>query len=197
MIVSAENMEAVEATVATLLGVAPDMKDSSSSSSSSSPFSNCGLSHHHKLKSLAAAAERADLLGSDAEEKAAIHQWIELTLRHASSSSSSSLSSSSSSLPVDARALAEELDARLARRAFVAAPRLTLADLVLFAASHAHFAGATFAEKERLLNASRWFAHVQACFRCDVGGAKARTCLNADEMPVVAFVRNRLYHLNV
>ena len=162
-------METVEATVATLLGVAGTNKDFSASLPPT-PI-NSRSSHHHKLKSLAAAAQRADLLGADAEEKAAIHQWIELTLRHASSLSSSS-SSSSAPHPVDARGLAEELDARLRRRAFVAAARLTLADLVLFAASHAHFAAASFAEKERLLNASRWFAHLQSSFRFDAAKEK-------------------------
>merc|ERR1712198_637652 len=121
--------------------------------SPSSKTAGPNFSHMHHLKSLAVAANRADLLGANPQEKALIHQWIELTVSHVSSSSS------------DARCLSEELDAHLSSRCFLVGHRLTLADLLLFAATHAHFSSLSFQEKERVGNASRWFAHVQHCLK--------------------------------
>jgi len=133
----------------------------------------------HHLKSLAVAANRTDLLGADLKEKALIHQWIELAVSHVSSSSSP-----------DLRCLTEELDAYLSRRCFLVGHRLTLADLLLFAATHAHFTSLSFQEKERVGNASRWFAHVQQCLRDAKLG-------RSQQMTEVTFVRNKLYQLYV
>lgn len=171
-------MESVEETLQTILDASPK------AISSDSQFS----SHHQKLKSMAISAQRPDLLGSDREEKALIHQWINFTLNHLASSAASSASPTP-----EARALVDELNARLSSRAFVAGgDRLSLADLVLFAATRAHFAAISFQEKERLVNASRWFAHVQERVRED---RSQRGFGIGKELPNIVFVRNRLYHL--
>ena len=143
-----------------------------------SPGSNASskdprFSHQHQLKSLASTAQRPDLLGATAEEKALIQQWIELAVTQLAASS-------------DARGMTEELDSFLSTRGFLVGHRLTLADLVLFAATHAHFSALTFQEKERVPNASRWFAHVQNCVR-QMG--------RDSSMAEVTFIRNKLYQL--
>ena len=145
-------------------------------SSSPKALPTSQFSHHYNLKSLAIAANRTDLLGRDAEEKAAIHQWTELAVRHLISSPT-----------FDARELAEELNACLASRSLLVSHRLTLADVVMFAATHAYFAAISFQEKERLRDASRWFAHVQNCLRET----------NSAKLDQVTFIRNRLYQLCV
>ena len=160
-------MDAVENIVTELLSVSVPVK-------SQIPASH--MSHHAKLKSLAVAARRPELLGADAEEKALIHQWIESTVQHLSCSNE--------------RALAEHLDGCLSTRVFVLSQRLTLADLILFAALHPLFLTLTFHEKERLGNASRWFSHVQEKFRGDADG-------NKFALTDVAFVRNKLYQLRL
>ena len=157
-----QTMESVTETVQTILGASPKAIPAPQ------------FSHLHKLKSLAVSAKRPDLLGSSREEKALIHQWIELAVDHLSGSFSSS-------------SLIDDLDAVLRSRAFLVGARLTLADLVLFAATHAHFAAVSFLDKEKHLNASRWFSHVQNSIG-ETGGNRAK-------LPNVTFVRNRLYYL--
>jgi len=163
-------MEALEETLQTILKASPKA------------IAPSQFSHYHKLKSIAIAARRLDLLGKNLEEKATIHQWIEFTLNHLAASTP------------DARAFIDVLNSCLSSRAFVAGgDRLSLADLVLFAATRAHFASISFQEKEKHLNVSRWFAHVQELVREEY--LTKSGIENGKQLTDVVFLRSRLYQL--
>ncbi|XP_054983178.1 eukaryotic translation elongation factor 1 epsilon-1 isoform X1 [Sorex araneus] len=116
-------------------------------------------------------ANQEHLLGSTAEEQALVQQWMECRVTRLRDHASRE----------DVRALLKDLNAYLEDKAYVTGHRLTLADALLYYGLHRFIVELTVQEKEKYLNVSRWFCHVQHC-----PGLR-------QSLPAVVFVRNRLY----
>lgn len=116
-------------------------------------------------------ANQEHLLGSTAEEKALVQQWLEYRVTRLEGQASKE----------DARALLKDLNSYLEDRVYLAGHHLTLADALLYYGLHRFFVELTVQEKEIYLNVSRWFCHMQ-----HLPGLR-------QQLPAVVFVRNRLY----
>nr|XP_018896917.1 PREDICTED: eukaryotic translation elongation factor 1 epsilon-1 isoform X1 [Bemisia tabaci] len=91
------------------------------------------------------------LAGHNVEDAAFVRQWVEYAVTqgvHADDSTSSSQ-------------VLKEVNKALADQSYIAANYLTVADLFLFYVLHPIVASMTFYEKEKYINLSRWFDHLQ------------------------------------
>ncbi|KAH0617933.1 hypothetical protein JD844_016707 [Phrynosoma platyrhinos] len=102
-------------------------------------------------------AKKEQLLGSTAEEKAMVQQWLEYRVT-------------------------QDLNSYLEDKVYFTGNNFTLADILLYYGLHHIIADLTVQEKEKYLNVSRWFNHIQ-----HVPGIR-------QHLSSIVFIKNRLYN---
>ncbi|KGL81179.1 Eukaryotic translation elongation factor 1 epsilon-1, partial [Tinamus guttatus] len=116
-------------------------------------------------------AKKEQLLGSNAEEKAVVQQWLEYRVTRVDGCSGKE----------DTRVILKDLNMYLEDKVYLAGNNFTLADILMYYGLHSIMADLTVQEKEKYLNVSRWFNHIQHC-----PGVR-------QHLSNVIFVKNRLY----
>ncbi|XP_030074386.1 eukaryotic translation elongation factor 1 epsilon-1 [Microcaecilia unicolor] len=116
-------------------------------------------------------ARKEQLLGASSEERAAVQQWLEYRVTRIDGRPSRE----------EADGVLRELSAYLQDRVYLAGNRLTLADILAYHGLHPLMVALPVHEKERYVNVSRWFSHVQ-----QYPGVK-------QHLPAIVFLKNRLY----
>ncbi|XP_001514132.1 eukaryotic translation elongation factor 1 epsilon-1 [Ornithorhynchus anatinus] len=116
-------------------------------------------------------ANKEHLLGSSAEEKAVVQQWLEFRITQIDGHSN-----------IDAiRTTLKDLNAYLEDKVYFTGNNFTLADILLYYGLHRIIVDLTVQEKEKYLNVSRWFCHIQ-----HFPGIR-------QNLSSVVFIKNRLY----
>uniref|UniRef100_A0A8C5P2C3 Eukaryotic translation elongation factor 1 epsilon-1 n=1 Tax=Jaculus jaculus TaxID=51337 RepID=A0A8C5P2C3_JACJA len=116
-------------------------------------------------------ANKEHLLGSTAEEKAVVQQWLEYRVTRVDGHSAKE----------DTHTLLKDLNSYLEDKVYLAGHNLTLADILLYYGLHHFIVDLTVQEKEKYLNVSRWFCHIQHC-----PGIR-------QHLSSIVFLKNRLY----
>uniref|UniRef100_A0A9L0IT46 Biosis of lysosomal organelles complex 1 subunit 5 n=1 Tax=Equus asinus TaxID=9793 RepID=A0A9L0IT46_EQUAS len=116
-------------------------------------------------------ANKEYLLGSTAEEKAIVQQWLEYRVTRVDGHSSKD----------DIHALLKDLNSYLEDKVYLTGYNFTLADILLYYGLHRFIVDLTVQEKEKYLNVSRWFCHIQ-----HYPGIR-------QHLSSVVFIKNRLY----
>ncbi|NXA41596.1 MCA3 factor, partial [Eudromia elegans] len=116
-------------------------------------------------------AKKEQLLGSTAEEKAVVQQWLEYRVTRVDGCSGKE----------DTRIILKDLNMYLEDKVYLAGNNFTLADILMYYGLHPIMADLTVQEKEKYLNVSRWFNHIQHY-------PSVRQHLSN-----VIFIKNRLY----
>uniref|UniRef100_A0A8B9U6J5 Eukaryotic translation elongation factor 1 epsilon-1 n=1 Tax=Anas zonorhyncha TaxID=75864 RepID=A0A8B9U6J5_9AVES len=96
-------------------------------------------------------AKKEQLLGSTAEEKAVVQQWLEYRVTRVDRCSSKE----------DTRTILKDLNTHLEDKVYLAGNSFTLADILMYYGLHHVMVDLTVQEKEKYLNVSRWFNHIQ------------------------------------
>ncbi|XP_054585136.1 eukaryotic translation elongation factor 1 epsilon-1-like [Eptesicus fuscus] len=115
-------------------------------------------------------ANKEYLLGSTAEEKAMVQQWLEYRVTRVDGNSKKD----------DIRILLKDLNSCLEVKVYLRGYNFTLADIVLYSGLHCFIVDLTVQEKKHL-NVSRWFCHIQ-----HYPGIR-------QHLSSVVFIKNRLY----
>lgn len=115
-------------------------------------------------------ANRPELLGDSAENRAVVQQWLEYRVTKVDGGSKE-----------DARTIQKELNTYLEDKVYLAGNQFTLADIILYYGTHALITDMSVQEREQFVNVTRWFDHIQ-----HVPGVRHR-------LPPVALLRNRIY----
>ncbi|XP_004695634.1 PREDICTED: eukaryotic translation elongation factor 1 epsilon-1 [Condylura cristata] len=116
-------------------------------------------------------AKKEHLLGSTAEEKAMVQQWLEYRVTRVDGHPSRE----------DTHALLKDLNSYLEDKVYLAGHNFTVADILLYYGLHRVMVALSVQEKEQFLNVSRWFCHVQ-----HLPGIR-------QHLARVVFVKTRLY----
>ncbi|XP_035416167.1 eukaryotic translation elongation factor 1 epsilon-1 [Cygnus olor] len=116
-------------------------------------------------------AKKEQLLGSTAEEKAVVQQWLEYRVTQVDRCSSKE----------DTRTILKDLNTHLEDKVYLAGNSFTLADILMYYGLHHVMVDLTVQEKEKYLNVSRWFNHIQ-----HYPGVR-------QQLSNVVFIKNRLY----
>ncbi|XP_054047693.1 eukaryotic translation elongation factor 1 epsilon-1 isoform X1 [Rissa tridactyla] len=116
-------------------------------------------------------AKKDQLLGSTAEEKAVVQQWLEYRVTRVDGGSSKE----------DTRIILKDLNIHLEDKVYLAGNIFTLADVLMYYGLHHIMVDLTVQEKEKYLNVSRWFSHIQ-----HYPGVR-------QHLSKVIFMKNRLY----
>nr|XP_002199851.4 eukaryotic translation elongation factor 1 epsilon-1 [Taeniopygia guttata] len=116
-------------------------------------------------------ARKDQLLGSTAEEKAVVQQWLEYRVTRVNGGSSKE----------DTRTILKDLNMHLEDKVYLAGNIFTLADILMYYGLHRIMVDLTVQEKEKYLNVSRWFNHIQ-----HYPGVR-------QHLSDVVFIKNRLY----
>lgn len=116
-------------------------------------------------------ARKEQLLGSTAEEKAVVQQWLEYRVTRVNGGSSKE----------DTRTVLKDLNMHLEDKVYLAGSIFTLADILMYYGLHHIMVDLTVQEKEKYLNVSRWFNHIQ-----HYPGVR-------QHLSDVVFIKNRLY----
>ncbi|EAW55231.1 hCG15559, isoform CRA_e [Homo sapiens] len=116
-------------------------------------------------------ANKEYLLGSTAEEKAIVQQWLEYRVTQVDGHSSKN----------DIHTLLKDLNSYLEDKVYLTGYNFTLADILLYYGLHRFIVDLTVQEKEKYLNVSRWFCHIQ-----HYPGIR-------QHLSSVVFIKNRLY----
>ncbi|XP_069469590.1 eukaryotic translation elongation factor 1 epsilon-1 [Ambystoma mexicanum] len=116
-------------------------------------------------------AKKEQLLGSSAEEKAVVHQWLEYRVTRLDRPSSKE----------EIRLMLKDLNQYLEDKVFFVGIHFTLADILMYYGLHPIIADLSIQEKEKYENISRWFCHIQ-----HYPGIR-------QHLPAVVFIKNRLY----
>ncbi|XP_005041680.1 PREDICTED: eukaryotic translation elongation factor 1 epsilon-1 [Ficedula albicollis] len=116
-------------------------------------------------------ARKDQLLGSTAEEKAVVQQWLEYRVTRVNGGSSKE----------DTRTVLKDLNMHLEDKVYLAGNIFTLADILMYYGLHHIMVDLTVQEKEKYLNVSRWFNHIQ-----HYPGVR-------QHLSNVVFIKNRLY----
>ncbi|KAJ7338517.1 hypothetical protein JRQ81_012419 [Phrynocephalus forsythii] len=117
-------------------------------------------------------AKKEQLLGSTAEEKAVVQQWLEYRVTQVDKQSSKE----------DIRIILKDLNSYLEDKVYFIGNSFTLADILLYYGLHHIIAELTVREKEKYLNVSRWFNHIQ-----HYPGIR-------QHLSTIVFIKNRLYN---
>lgn len=120
---------------------------------------------------LAKQASKEHLLGSTVEEKAIVQQWLEYRITQISGLANKD----------DLCTSLKDLNQYLEDKVYLAGHNVTLADILMYYGLHPIMAKFTVQEKERYLNVSRWFSHIQHC-----PGVR-------QHLSDIVFLKNRLY----
>ncbi|KAK2534146.1 Eef1e1 [Columba guinea] len=116
-------------------------------------------------------AKKDQLLGSTAEEKAVVQQWLEYRVTQVDGGSSKE----------DTTTILKNLNIHLEDKVYLAGNTFTLADILMYYGLHHIMLDLTVQEKEKYLNVSRWFNHIQ-----HYPGVR-------QHLSNVIFIKNRLY----
>ncbi|XP_027755524.1 eukaryotic translation elongation factor 1 epsilon-1 [Empidonax traillii] len=116
-------------------------------------------------------AKKDQLLGNTAEEKAVVQQWLEYRVTRVNGGSSKE----------DTRIILKDLNMHLEDKVYLAGNVFTLADILMYYGLHQIMVDLTVQEKEKYLNVSRWFNHIQ-----HYPGVR-------QHLSNVVFIKNRLY----
>ncbi|XP_008932748.3 eukaryotic translation elongation factor 1 epsilon-1 [Manacus vitellinus] len=116
-------------------------------------------------------AKKEQLLGNTAEEKAVVQQWLEYRVTRVNGGSSKE----------DTRVILKDLNMHLEDKVYLAGNIFTLADILMYYGLHHIMVDLTVQEKEKYLNVSRWFNHIQ-----HYPGVR-------QHLSNVVFIKNRLY----
>ncbi|CAM5110768.1 eukaryotic translation elongation factor 1 epsilon-1 isoform X1 [Chelonia mydas] len=116
-------------------------------------------------------AKKEQLLGSTAEEKAIVQQWLEYRVTQIAGHSNKE----------DIRIILKDLNLYLEDKVYLARNNFTLADILMYYGLHHIIAELTVQEKEKYLNVSRWFNHIQ-----HYPGIR-------QHLSNIVFMKNRLY----
>ncbi|XP_067887089.1 eukaryotic translation elongation factor 1 epsilon-1 [Heterodontus francisci] len=116
-------------------------------------------------------AKKEALLGSTAEKSAIIQQWLEYRITQIDRCNSQE----------DTRMILKELNCYLEDKVYMAGNSFTLADIMVYNGLHPIMAGLTHEEREKYINVSRWFNHIQ-----HYPGVRQHCA-------AVVFMKNRLY----
>ncbi|XP_020652792.2 eukaryotic translation elongation factor 1 epsilon-1 [Pogona vitticeps] len=117
-------------------------------------------------------AKKEQLLGSTVEEKAIVQQWLEYRVTQVDTQSSKE----------DIRIILKDLNSYLEDKVYFTGNSFTLADILLYYGLHHIIAELTVQEKEKYLNVSRWFNHIQ-----HYPGIR-------QHLSTIVFIKNRLYN---
>ncbi|XP_068959619.1 eukaryotic translation elongation factor 1 epsilon-1 [Petaurus breviceps papuanus] len=116
-------------------------------------------------------ANKEHLLGNTAEEKALVQQWLEYKVTRIDGHSNKE----------DIRSILKDLNSYLEDKVYFAGNNFTVADILLYYGLHRFIVDLTFQEKEKYMNMSRWFSHIQ-----HYPGIR-------QHLSSVVFIKNRLY----
>uniref|UniRef100_A0A452SMN8 Eukaryotic translation elongation factor 1 epsilon-1 n=1 Tax=Ursus americanus TaxID=9643 RepID=A0A452SMN8_URSAM len=96
-------------------------------------------------------ANKEHLLGSTAEEKAIVQQWLEYKVTQVDGHFSKD----------DIHTLLKDLNSYLEDKVYLTGYNFTLADILLYYGLHCFRVDLTVQEKEEYLNVSRWSCHIE------------------------------------
>ncbi|XP_069776956.1 eukaryotic translation elongation factor 1 epsilon-1 [Narcine bancroftii] len=116
-------------------------------------------------------AKKEQLLGTTPEKSALVQQWLEYRVTQIDRRNNQD----------DKRVILKELDCYLEDKVYMAGNSFTLADIMLYNGLHPIMAALTHEDREKYVNVSRWFNHIQ-----HYPGVRQHS-------PVIIFVKNRLY----
>ncbi|XP_067424461.1 eukaryotic translation elongation factor 1 epsilon-1 isoform X1 [Emydura macquarii macquarii] len=116
-------------------------------------------------------AKKEQLLGKTAEERAVVQQWLEYRVTQIGLPSNKE----------DIRIILKDLNLYLEDKVYLARNNFTLADILMYYGLHQIIADLTVQEKEKYLNVSRWFNHIQ-----HYPGIR-------QHLSSIIFMKNRLY----
>ncbi|XP_019398652.1 PREDICTED: eukaryotic translation elongation factor 1 epsilon-1 [Crocodylus porosus] len=116
-------------------------------------------------------AKKEQLLGNTAEEKAVVQQWLEYRVTQVDGQSNKE----------DTRIILKDLNSYLEDKVYLAGNNFTLADILMYYGLHHIMVDLTVQEKEKYLNVSRWFNHIQ-----HYPGIR-------QHLSSIVFIKNRLY----
>ncbi|KAF3703455.1 Eukaryotic translation elongation factor 1 epsilon-1 [Channa argus] len=115
-------------------------------------------------------AKRPELLGSSADDRAVVQQWLEYTITKLQNCTKE-----------DTKTILKDLSLYLRDKVYLAGSQITLADILMYYGIHAIIMDLTIQEKEQHVNVTRWFDHIQ-----HYPGVR-------HHLPVVVVLRNRIY----
>ncbi|XP_037135839.1 eukaryotic translation elongation factor 1 epsilon-1 [Syngnathus acus] len=115
-------------------------------------------------------AKRPELLGDAAEDRAVVHQWLEYRVSKLDGCNKD-----------ESRMILKDLNLYLQDKVCMAGNNFTLADVLMYNGLHPLIMDLTFQEKERYVNVTRWFDHIQH-------GSGVR-----HHLPPVVVLRNGIY----
>uniref|UniRef100_V9LH44 Eukaryotic translation elongation factor 1 epsilon-1-like protein n=1 Tax=Callorhinchus milii TaxID=7868 RepID=V9LH44_CALMI len=120
---------------------------------------------------LAKLAQRAELLGTTPEESAVVQQWLEYRVTQVDRCTSQE----------DTRTILKDLNRYLEDKVYLAGNGFTLADILVYNGLHPIVTRLTHEDREKYLNVSRWFNHIQ-----HYPGVR-------QHFDAIIFMKNRLY----
>ncbi|XP_072514723.1 eukaryotic translation elongation factor 1 epsilon-1 [Salminus brasiliensis] len=115
-------------------------------------------------------AKRTELLGDTAEQRAMVQQWLEYRVTRLDNCSKD-----------EVKVILKELNHYLEDKVYLAGNRFTLADALMYYGIHYIIMELAVQEKEKYLNVTRWFDHIQ-----HYPGVR-------HHLPPVVVLRNRVY----
>ncbi|XP_026869432.2 eukaryotic translation elongation factor 1 epsilon-1 [Electrophorus electricus] len=115
-------------------------------------------------------AQRTELLGDSAEQRAVVQQWLEYRVTRLDGCSKD-----------EVKVILKELNQYLEDKVYMAGNCFTLADALMYYGIHHIVMELAVEEKERYLNVTRWFDHIQ-----HYPGVR-------HHLPPVVVLRNRVY----
>ncbi|XP_078253848.1 eukaryotic translation elongation factor 1 epsilon-1 isoform X1 [Rhinoraja longicauda] len=116
-------------------------------------------------------AKKEELLGTTPEMSAIVQQWLEYRVTQIDQCNTQD----------DKRTILKDLNCYLEDKVYLAGNSFTLADIMLYNGLHPIVAGLTHEDREKYVNVSRWFNHIQ-----HYPGVRQYSA------PII-FMKNRLY----
>ncbi|XP_017551659.1 eukaryotic translation elongation factor 1 epsilon-1 [Pygocentrus nattereri] len=95
-------------------------------------------------------AKRTELLGNSAEQRAVVQQWLEYRITRLDNCSKE-----------EVKVILKELNQYLEDKVYLAGNSFTLADTLMYYGIHHIIMNLAVQEKEKFLNVTRWFDHIQ------------------------------------
>ncbi|XP_072907050.1 eukaryotic translation elongation factor 1 epsilon-1 isoform X2 [Hemitrygon akajei] len=120
---------------------------------------------------LVKAAKKEELLGTTPEKCAVVQQWLEYRVIQVDNCTTQD----------DKKIILKDLNCYLEDKVYLAGNSFTLADIMLYNGLHPIVAALTHEDREKYVNVSRWFNHIQ-----HYPGVRQHSA-------AIVFVRNRLY----
>ncbi|XP_010884092.1 eukaryotic translation elongation factor 1 epsilon-1 [Esox lucius] len=115
-------------------------------------------------------ANRAELLGESAEHRAIVQQWLEYRVTKVDGCQKE-----------DIKTILKDLNTYLEDKVYLAGNQFTLADTLMYYGIHHIIVDLAVQEKEKYVNVTRWFDHVQ-----HYPGIR-------NHLPPVVVLKNRVY----